>query len=273
MATGAPSQFRPTIAEIRSAFEDEIARLHGTVSGRSGSGERQFLRAVLPRHADVARHDPVQAGVAIRVSGPELLICPYTMRLVCTNGAVAVHALETRRIQRSAAEVESADRRNAGVLDRLRDATRACAAEPVFVEAVSQMRRASEVPGVGAHRALASLIPRASRTAAVLVRMATERYERAPDPDRSAFGLMNAVTSVARDTPDPEWRWRLEELGAGIPAGLTDEKSRAPGTVSGVWDGRSSAIVGPVPDDEYVDGARRFRRLDGRRTGFARTTV
>ena len=29
---------------------------------------------------------------------------------------------------------------------------------------------------------------------------------------------MNAVTSLVRDTRDPEVRWRLEELGGGIPA-------------------------------------------------------
>jgi hypothetical protein len=29
---------------------------------------------------------------------------------------------------------------------------------------------------------------------------------------------MNAVTSTARDTRDPEVRWRLEELGAQVPA-------------------------------------------------------
>ncbi len=32
---------------------------------------------------------------------------------------------------------------------------------------------------------------------------------------------MNAVTSVARDTADPEVRWRLEEMGGGICAGHT----------------------------------------------------
>ena len=35
--------------------------------------------------------------------------------------------------------------------------------------------------------------------------------------DTSRFGWMNAVTSVARDTTDPELRWRLEEFGGGIP--------------------------------------------------------
>jgi hypothetical protein len=41
------------------------------------------------------------------------------------------------------------------------------------------------------------------------------------EADRSRFALMNAVTSVARDTRDPEVRWRLEELGGGILAGRT----------------------------------------------------
>ena len=44
--------------------------------------------------------------------------------------------------------------------------------------------------------------------------------------DRSRFGLMNAVTSVARDTRDPELRWRLEELGGGIPVTDLDARPR-----------------------------------------------
>jgi hypothetical protein len=41
--------------------------------------------------------------------------------------------------------------------------------------------------------------------------------------DRSGYALMNAVTSVARDTRDPELRWRLEEFGGGIAAHLEPE--------------------------------------------------
>ncbi|MHC4275561.1 MAG: hypothetical protein ACYSUR_18110, partial [Planctomycetota bacterium] len=44
------------------------------------------------------------------------------------------------------------------------------------------------------------------------------RFDR--QPDRSSFGLMNAVTSVARDTPDRDTRWRLEEAGGGMLARL-----------------------------------------------------
>ena len=34
------------------------------------------------------------------------------------------------------------------------------------------------------------------------------------------FSLMNAITATARETRDAEQRWRLEELGGGIGAGL-----------------------------------------------------
>jgi hypothetical protein len=39
-------------------------------------------------------------------------------------------------------------------------------------------------------------------------------------PDQSAFGVLNAVTSLARDTRDPETRWQLEELGGALPSHL-----------------------------------------------------
>jgi hypothetical protein len=55
-----------------------------------------------------------------------------------------------------------------------------------------------------------------------------ERFNATPDPDRSAFGLLNAVTSVARETRDPETRWRLEELAGGMPAWLLQTAKVAP---------------------------------------------
>jgi len=50
--------------------------------------------------------------------------------------------------------------------------------------------------------------------------------------DHSRFGLMNAVTSVARDTPTPELRWNLEELGGGVPAGDRGPRPEVPAAVA-----------------------------------------
>jgi hypothetical protein len=38
--------------------------------------------------------------------------------------------------------------------------------------------------------------------------------------DQSAFGVMNAATSLARDTRDAPTRWKLEQLGGTIPSRL-----------------------------------------------------
>jgi hypothetical protein len=55
-----------------------------------------------------------------------------------------------------------------------------------------------------------------------------ERFELGGD--RTRFGMMNAVTSLARDTHDPDARWRLEELGGSIGARLRPRQpSDAPG--------------------------------------------
>jgi hypothetical protein len=41
--------------------------------------------------------------------------------------------------------------------------------------------------------------------------MIGERFGQEGDP--TMYGLVNAVTSVARDTSDPDLRWKLEEAG------------------------------------------------------------
>ena len=59
--------------------------------------------------------------------------------------------------------------------------------------------------------------------------------------DRSLFGLMNAVTSVARDAGSNDTRWHLEELGGiiarygSLPLALEDhmaDGASLPGTIS-----------------------------------------
>jgi hypothetical protein len=39
--------------------------------------------------------------------------------------------------------------------------------------------------------------------------------------DRTMYGVMNAITALARDIADPQARWRLEEAGGGMLAVLS----------------------------------------------------
>jgi len=216
--TGRPT-YVPSTSDISRAFADEITSLGGTVPDVYDDGERMFARGVLPADAEVRPGDHIRGGVALRVAGPQIQVHPYTFRQVCSNGAIAAQALESRRLERiEAAEVAAPTSDTGVVMIDLRLAVRACAAPEAFAVTTRQMRSATEVE---ADLAL-NLLP-------VLARMPGGMHQRwlsqilrrfSTDEDRSVFGLMNAVTSVARDVRDQDARWRLEELGGTIPARL-----------------------------------------------------
>jgi hypothetical protein len=208
-----PHDDRLTSAAIHAAFAQEISAMGGSVSDVFDDGARLFARSVLPRTREVLPKDRVQDGVGLRAAEGSVWVHPYVFRQVCSNGAIIAHALQTRRIddvdQLEPEEAESA----------IREAVRACGAEECFTAAADEMRSASEVQA----DLILNLVPmltglRDPRLVQELLSRITERFVEAPD--KSRFGLMNAVTSVARDTRNPETRWRLEEFGGSIMAGL-----------------------------------------------------
>jgi hypothetical protein len=250
--------YLPTTRAIRAAFEQEIAALGGAVRDAYDDGERLFLRAVLAPEDEVRPGDTVQGGVALRAAGPEVLVHPYTFRQVCTNGAIRAHALETRQVARTATARETVAGPAAYEADvalaALGDAVRACAAPEAFARGVDEMRSATEVDADHALMLLPMLAQLGARMGVqlgpefeaqferlfarrVLARFdgGDPRVEPRVDPfdavgrprDRSVFALVNAVTSVARDTRDPEARWRLEALGGVMPARLPRRSTRA----------------------------------------------
>jgi len=219
MGTTYRPEYLPSTREVLETFADEIASLGGAVPDVYDDGERLFARAVLPAHADVQPGDRVRAGVAVRATGSEILVHPYTFRQVCSNGAIAAHALQTRRIERpQSTEVFVPTYEVAVALTELRVATRACADEEAFAAVAEEMRSASEVEA----DFMLQLLPALEHMPAhMLAHVVPEVFGRfVAGGDRSAFGLLNAVTSIARDVRDPETRWRLEELGGTVPARL-----------------------------------------------------
>src|SRR5438093_10539908 len=79
--------FRPLTAVIAETFRETIAGMGGSVQNRYDDGQSLFLRAVLPGLAgEVKAGDGMRGGVALRTSGPDVLVHPYTYRLLCRNG-------------------------------------------------------------------------------------------------------------------------------------------------------------------------------------------
>ncbi len=171
-----------------------------------------FLRAVFPMTEEVRPEDIVEGGIAVRVVGRKIRVRPYLLRQVCRNGAIMPHAGKARDIERVdfAASSEAIE----AVEEQLREAVRSCAAPEVFAEAARQVRNAVafELPS-GTMDLLLSSQETISEDLRDEVR---QRF--VEEADDSLFGLMNAVTSVARDQKNAEIRWDLEELGGSVPA-------------------------------------------------------
>lgn len=205
----------PATREIADLFTEEITQAGGSVSDRFDDGIHLFLRAVLTAADEVRPGDALRSGVALRTTADEVHVHPYTFRQVCRNGAIMAQATGTRRIRRVSFSAPTEEIEQ--VLADVREAVRACASDEAFAAAADQMRSATEVDADFALNLL-PLLGRGSSLSAEVLAMIWARFD--DDPDRSAFGVINAVTATARDTSDPEMRWRLEELGGGIPARL-----------------------------------------------------
>jgi hypothetical protein len=205
----------PTTHEISDIFAAEIAAAGGVVSDTFNDGRRLFARSVLPRLREVATGDKVQGGVALMAVESQVSVHPYVFRLVCKNGAIAAQAIESRTIE--CGDFVTPEE----VLGAVRDAIVACCADEAFAVTAQQMRSARDAQIDIALNVIPFLDRLPRESASQIFIDILERF--GAGRDRSRFAFLNAVTSVARDTADPEVRWRLEELGGGVCAGIEPE--------------------------------------------------
>jgi hypothetical protein len=200
--------------EILGAFTEEILAREGKVTETFHQPGQLFVRSVVPRSEEIRPGDKVQSGVALRATDSVAWVYPYVFRLVCKNGAIMAHAAEGREIP----DLNSVPTFEAVSL--VREAVESCCERNVFATAAKQMRTAAQRP-IDVMLTMMPFLSRLSSSGPELARQIFERFSH--ENDRTWYGFMNAVTSMARDTRDQATRWRLEELGGQIavtkPAG------------------------------------------------------
>jgi hypothetical protein len=207
-----------TAADILEAFSEEIAIEQGSVADIFKHGSRLIARAVLPRTHDLSGHDRHQAGVAIKASDDELCLHPFVFRLVCTNGAIMTEAAQSQEMHDFFVLAPDL------AIAEFRHAIRICCQKEAFTSAMKHIRSAQDQKA----DIVLNLMPLLSRFPHLMGQAAfqdiVDRFF--AEKDDSRFGLMNAVTSVARDTRDPETRWKLEELGGSIAIAAGESRPR-----------------------------------------------
>jgi hypothetical protein len=196
-------------ADVLEIFSAEVARHGGRTTDVFHDGQRLFARGTLPTVRDVRTGDGVQGGVAIRAAGGAASVHPYTYRLVCKNGAIAARSVASRQMNLGY-DWGDAD----GVADDLRDAVGASCDPAVLATSVDAIRATTDASVDMALTVLPMLAGLRGIVGDRLVQQVMDRLF--DDGGRTMFGVMNAVTSVARDTADPRAKWNLEEFGGGI---------------------------------------------------------
>jgi hypothetical protein len=204
----------PGTSDFAAIFSSEIESSRGKVSSVIEIEGRVFARSILRPAIDVGPGDKLKGGVAMYANENEVFVHPYVFREVCSNGAIMAKATQTRHISREDWFME--EQCEGDVEMSVRGAIRRCCEREAFAAAAGEMRSAKAAAAdmlitLSAHfRGRGGSFPKSLWSEII------RRYEQAADP--SAYGLMNAVTSVARDTRNPRTKWRLEGLGGSIPA-------------------------------------------------------
>ncbi len=208
------AELLPAVDDIRVLFEDVLASQGGQLKDSMQHADRCFLRGVLPDRFQVRAADFMRPGVAVMTAADAVCMHPFLYREVCDNGAILCETTQSCTVQRIAPDASpfciEATRAE------LRSAVETCCSPEAFEVPVAQVRSAVRA---AANLSL-HLFPALLRQRTGLVGRHLDEIVRrfTAASDHSVYGLMNAVTSTARDEPDPEQRWRLEELGGAIPA-------------------------------------------------------
>ncbi|MDB5341405.1 MAG: hypothetical protein JWN70_7024 [Planctomycetaceae bacterium] len=180
-----------SIAAVKSVFCEEITAAGGNVSDTFEDESRLFMRSILPLSADVGLNDGVHGGVALRVSECQVWVHPYVFRQVCSNGDIRAQAIHSTHIDDL--DLLSDDE----ACETVREAIQHCCTAEAFNMSVDEMRTAQDKEA----DVFLSLMPLISRlpaeSASGIMRQIFSQFVN--EHDTSRFGLMNAVTAVARD--------------------------------------------------------------------------
>lgn len=213
--------FFPTLPTIKQLFEEQIQqRFGGQIVESIIVDDCLMARAKYQSSDEVRVGDQVNAGCAIRVVEEQVTVHSFTYRKVCSNGAIAPNVVNQGRTCRLTEDEQWKSNYCLEEIERHIDEM----SHPIkFQQTVEQMRLMSHHDVTPTMHVVLDLLgdngflTNMREHRQLIVSIARQLMTR---EEPSLFGLMNAVTAVARDTEDPHLRWDLEELGGGIGARL-----------------------------------------------------
>ncbi len=176
--------------------------------------------------AEIREGDNVQGGLIIRnseVGASAFRVEPFILRQICSNGLIGEYALKKVHLGRQTelGEIdwsdETRDLEDKLIWTKARDVIRQTFDRTIFSSWVTKLQESTEIP-------IEKPI-RAANNIAKLAFLSELQKESllAYFVEHTKYGLVNAMTAVARDTSNPDEQVRLEEA-AGKVLNTEDEE-------------------------------------------------
>lgn len=203
-----------SLKQLRTIFAEEIDKADGRLRDCSEGRDWLIAKSVLPWASEILPDDRMQGGVCMHALGDSVCVYPYAFRQVCANGAI----MQDKFYYRALDSIGTMSRDD--ISWKLRSMIQECCREEVFRRTTAHMRSAAaqHIDLLMSQMSFVLGTSLAFEHPDVFVEI-RDRFLR--DNEQSLYALINAVTSVARDTRDPRLRWRLEKLGGRIASGGT----------------------------------------------------
>lgn len=169
---------------------------------------------------EIREGDIIHGGLIIRnseVGASSFRVEPFLLRKICSNGLIGKHSLKRIHLGRQTAEegeIEWSDEtkrlEDKAFWAKVRDIIRNTFDRKIFLSWIKKMKEAVEIEIEKPKEAIDNVVKYAGLTEEqknILLMHFTEKTK---------YGLVNAVASLARDTKDVDERIRLEEIGGKL---------------------------------------------------------
>lgn len=210
--------------KIESLITDLLKSHNATLFTKVDNEKHRYIRAILPQKIIVSPNDQINYGVALKIyKKNKIEIGPYLYRIVCENGVFISHERYSREITVDGlADFE--------IKSQILEAMEKCCSRNAFNYTRKYILESLQTPAnlrLIFHR-LSHFTQWSQRTS--VYNHIIRRMDTLDQPTK--YDLMNAITSLARDTIDPDLKWNLQKLGwdavIGLDSAWFDIKHNAP---------------------------------------------
>lgn len=193
--------------KITELFTQKVSQYGGHVIQTSTNAEHVLIEATLTVSDTLLKGDYVQGGVALYYSPTLIAIHPYLFRLICESGLLIANTPEDCIIWQQGDAEPTEETLNT----RLNTAIQCCTKKDTFSQTITSLKTSLSQEVILLKEILS--LPRFTEDNSLLDELL--KHAIIEDED-TAFGLINTITSTARDINIPQTCYQLQKLAGEI---------------------------------------------------------